>query len=297
MANPISGLCAFPITPMDDEGVVDTDALGQLLARLVTAGVESIGLLGSTGSYAYLSRAQRRRAIGAAMECVSARVPLLVGVGALRTDEAVLLARDAAEAGARAGLLAPVSYAPLFEDEVFEHFRAVSEVGLPLGIYNNPATTHFTFTPDLIGRLAWLQNVVAVKTPAPAATEAGALIHDLRSRVPTGFSVGVSGDWNAAESLLAGSDAWYSVIAGIYPATGLRLARAARSGQADEVRRLNRELEPIWRLFRAHGSYRVTHLAASMAGIAHARTPRPVLPLSGEAAKEAERVLGRLDLA
>jgi 4-hydroxy-tetrahydrodipicolinate synthase len=296
MANAISGLCAFPITPMDDRGVVDTEALGHLLARLVAAEVDSIGLLGSTGSYAYLTRAERRRAIRAAVECVPAKIPLLVGVGALRTDEAMLLTRDAAEAGARAGLLAPVSYAPLLDDEVYEHFRAVSEVGLPLCIYNNPATTHFTFTPDLIGRLSELPNVVAVKSPAPAAIEVGALIHDLRARVPAGFSVGVSGDWNAAEALLAGGDAWYSVIAGIYPATSLRLARAARAGQAEEVRRLNHALEPLWRLFRTHASYRVAHLAASMAGIRNARPPRPVLPLAGEAASEAERVLRELAL-
>lgn len=292
----ISGLCAFPITPLDDAGDVDTDALQQLLARLVAAGVDQIGLLGSTGSYAYLSRSQRLRAIRAAVDCVAGRIPLLVGIGALRTNEAVELARDASKAGAQAGLLAPVSYAPLLEHEVFEHFRAVSEAGLPLCIYNNPATTHFTFTPELVGRLAGLPNVVAVKNPAPAASETGALLSDLRSRVPPDFSVGFSVDWNAAEALLAGGDAWYSVLAGIYPATSLRLARAAQVGQPAEVHRLNRQLEPVWQLFRTYSSYRVVHLATSMAGIAHAQPPRPVLPLSDAARNEVERVLGRLGL-
>lgn len=292
----ISGLCAFPITPLDDAGAVDTDALQRLLARLVGAGVDSIGLLGSTGSYAYLSRPERRRAIRAAVECVSGRAPLLVGIGALRTGEAVALARDAGEAGAQAGLLAPVSYAPLLEHEVHEHFRAVSEAGLALCIYNNPATTRFTFMPELVGRLARLPNVVAVKTPAPAASETVALLSDLRSRVPPDFSVGFSVDWNAAEALLAGGDAWYSVLAGIYPATSLRLARAAQAGQAAEVHRLNRQLEPVWQLFRTYSSYRVVHLAASMAGIPHAQPPRPVLPLADAARHEVERVLGSLGL-
>ncbi len=84
-------------------------------------------------------------------------MPLLVGIGALRTDEAVRLAQDARAAGASAGLLAPVSYTPLTEDEVFAHFAAVAgEGGLPLVIYDNPATTHFRFTPTLLGRLARL---------------------------------------------------------------------------------------------------------------------------------------------
>ena len=37
--------------------------LRSLLDRLVRAKVHSIGLLGSTGSYPYLTRAERRRAI------------------------------------------------------------------------------------------------------------------------------------------------------------------------------------------------------------------------------------------
>lgn len=290
----ISGLCAFPITPASVDGTVDTDALQRLLARPLAAGVDAIGVLGSTGSYPYLSRAERRRAVAAAVECAAGRVPVLAGIGALRTDEAVALARDASEAGAKAGLLAPVSYAPLRDDEVFEHFRTVAEAGLALCIYANPATTHFTFTPALIGRLSARPRITSLKHPAPA--EAGPLLATLRAEVPPDFSVGFSVDWNAAGAMLAGGDAWYSVLAGIYPATAVRLLRAARARDEDEVRRLNGALEPVWRLFRTYSSYRVVHLAAAMSGIAHAEPPRPVLALSGPEAAEVERVLTGLDL-
>jgi 4-hydroxy-tetrahydrodipicolinate synthase len=105
-----SGLLAFPITPADPSGRVDAAGLRQVIGWLVAAGVDSIGLLGSTGTYMYLARAERRRAIEIAAE---ASVPLVVGIGALRTDEAVALAQDAMAAGAAAGQLAPVSYTPL----------------------------------------------------------------------------------------------------------------------------------------------------------------------------------------
>lgn len=141
----IKGLSAFPITPCFPDGRVDTDALQGVLDRLASAGVDSIGLLGSTGSYAYLTRSERRRAVEAAVACVAGRVKLLVGVGALRTDEAVAMAQDAKAAGADAGLLAPVSYAPLTDEEVFGLFDAVAKAGLPLYIYNNPAATRFSF--------------------------------------------------------------------------------------------------------------------------------------------------------
>jgi len=146
-----SGLAAFPITPASADGQVDVAALRGLVRRLVRAKVDSIGLLGSTGTYAYLSRTERRRAIEAALEEAGGQVPVMAGVGALRTDEAVALARDAKAAGAGAGLLAPVSYTPLLDEEVFVHFQTVAwESCLPICIYNNPGVSHFTFSAELI---------------------------------------------------------------------------------------------------------------------------------------------------
>ncbi len=228
-----TGLSAFPITPCDAGGRIDEAGLRRMLAPLVAAGVDSIGLLGSTGTYAYLTREERRRAVAVAADAVAGRVPLLVGIGALRTDEAVRLAQDAKDAGAAAGLLAPVSYTPLTEDEVFTHFATVAEEGgLPLVIYDNPATTHFTFTPALIGRLARLPGVRAAKCPGPAPEAAGATVAGLRAAVPEGFPLGFSGDWNATEALIAGGVAWYGVAAGLFPEPCLSIVRAIQSAMS-----------------------------------------------------------------
>ena len=51
-----AGLSAFPLTPLDETGAIDEPAFERLVARLADAGVDSIGALGSTGSYAYLDR-------------------------------------------------------------------------------------------------------------------------------------------------------------------------------------------------------------------------------------------------
>jgi 4-hydroxy-tetrahydrodipicolinate synthase len=166
MTMTLKGLSAFPITPCSPDGRVDAGSMRRLLAPLLAAEVDSIGLLGSTGSYPYVTREERRRALDLAIDEASGRVPILVGVGALRTDEAIRLAQDAKAAGAEAGLLAAVSYTPLNEEEVFQHFVAVARgSGLPLCIYDNPGTTHFTFTPALIGRLGHVPGVIAVKSP------------------------------------------------------------------------------------------------------------------------------------
>ena len=55
-----TGLSAFPLTPMNEQGIKEQE-FTQLVARLAQAQVDSIGVLGSTGSYAYLSVEERAR--------------------------------------------------------------------------------------------------------------------------------------------------------------------------------------------------------------------------------------------
>ncbi|WP_029006182.1 dihydrodipicolinate synthase family protein [Azorhizobium doebereinerae] len=292
----LKGLSAFPITPADADGHVDTAALGRLIAPLCAAKVDSIGLLGSTGTYAYLTRTERRRAIEAA-RAVAGDVPILVGVGALRTDEAVRLAQDAKAAGAAAGLLAAVSYTPLTEDEVYAHFVTVArESGLPLCIYDNPGTTHFRFSPALVGRLSGLGGIIGVKSPTPEAPGAAAHLAELRRAVPDGFPLGYSGDWNVTEALIAGGDTWYSVMAGLFPRTALALTRAAQSGDAAQARALNARLEPLWRLFKEFSSLRVMYVSADLLGLCRVEPPRPILPLGDAARSRVAETLAALNL-
>lgn len=292
------GLSAFPITPADAEGRVDAGALRVLLKRLADAGVGSVGLLGSTGTYPFLTRAERRRAVETAVDQVGGQVPVMVGIGALRTDEAVRLGQDAKGAGADAVLLAPVSYTPLTEEEVFTHFATVAEaVGLPLCVYNNPGTTHFTFGNELIARLSRVPHVAAVKNPAP---DAGALpggLCALRAAASPGFSIGYSVDWHAAEAMLAGGDAWYSVAGGLFPAACMEIVAAIKAGHADEARALNARMQPLWDLFIEFSSLRVVYAAVNLLGLCRAAPPRPVLPLRGDAQRRIGQVLRALDLA
>ncbi len=297
-----SGVSGFPITPADPQGRVDAPALRRLLRRLVPArpgqGLGSVGLLGSTGGYPYFTRAERRRAIDAALEELAGRLPVMVGVGALRTDEAVALARDAEAAGADAVLLAPMSYAPLLEEEVAQHVATVAAaVRIPLCLYDNPATTHFTVSPALTARLSRVPNVAGVKHPAPAGAAAAERMRALREAVAPGFSLGWSVDATAVEALLAGGDAWYSVAAGLFPERCVAIAGAARAGDAEAARRLHAGLQPLWTLFAELTSLRVMYAAAELLGLEAGAPPLPIRPLEPPARARVAAVLAGLHLA
>ena len=293
------GLSAFPLTPVGGDGV-DEVAFAGLIDRLVAAGVDSIGALGSTGSYMYLDRAERARIASLAVER-AAGTPVIVGVGALRTEHVLAHVDDAQSAGADAVLLAPVSYQPLTADDVYGLYEDVDrELSVPLVVYDNPATTGFEFTNELYAALARLANVAAIKLPG-VPQEPGAAaqrVSELRERIPSGVALGVSGDGFGAAGLLAGCESWFSVLGGTLPAPAIEIARAALTGDADKALAASERLRPVWDLMAEHGSLRVTAAIAEHLGLVAAPSlPRPIRGLAGADAHRVAEIVDRLELA
>ncbi|MDT0331537.1 dihydrodipicolinate synthase family protein [Nocardiopsis lambiniae] len=294
-----TGLSAFPLTPLDDDRF-DERAYARLVTRLVEAGVDSIGALGSTGSYAYLDRRERGRVARAAVRSAG-DTPVIVGIGALRTSQVRALAQDAQEAGAAGVLLAPMSYQALTDDEVFGLYEDVTaDLSVPLVVYDNPGTTHFTFSTELYARIAGLPNVAAIKIPPvpldpDAAREHVAAIH---RAVPEHVRIGVSGDGAAVTGLNAGGRVWFSTVGGTVPGIVTPLARAALDGDPAVAVAGSKRLRPLWDLFAAHGSLRVTAAIAEHLGlVAPHCLPRPVQGLAAAQRQRVARLVEELHLA
>ncbi|MNG69176.1 4-hydroxy-tetrahydrodipicolinate synthase [compost metagenome] len=256
--------------------------------------------LGSTGSYAYMTREQRKR-IAELTTANAGDIPVMICIGAVSTEEVLRLAEDAQQAGARGLLLPPVSYQALREDEVFGLFEAVSRhVSVPVCIYDNPGTTHFEFTDALHGKIAALPGVSSVKIPGVPADENAAAerVRRLRDGLPDGVTIGVSGDAFAATGLIAGCEAWYSVCGGLFPRISKAMTDAAAAGDFESVRAQARRLDPLWSLYRQHGgSFRVIAAAAGIVGLTDADClARPLLPLSADHRNEVAHVLSTLEL-
>ncbi|HIE1099697.1 MULTISPECIES: dihydrodipicolinate synthase family protein [Stenotrophomonas] len=278
------GLSAFPLTPLHNEEI-DTRAFAALVERLAGSGVDSMGILGSTGSYAYLEKHERKRILRQALAHAGG-VPIIVGIGALRTLDVLELARDAEEAGAAGLLLAPVSYQLLQEHEVYTLFESVcATVRTPICVYDNPGTTRFRFTDELHGRIAALPNIASIKIPrlSDDPAEAVARVSALRARLPARVSLGISGDAAAVHGLAAGCDGWYSVIGGLFPEVALQITRAALGGEIATAQALSRKLAPLWALYDRFGGIRVMACAAALMGLCGDEClPRPLLGLRGD---------------
>lgn len=288
----LHGLVAYLPTPVRS-GEVDIVAFGRLVERAVGAGVDALGILGSTGAALYLSRAERRAVVRRAVD-VAAGVPVVAGISALRTTVAQGLAEDAQRAGASALLLAPVGYVPLVDAEavgLFEDVLAGADV--PVVVYDNPGTTRVDMSAGLLTRLAALPGVGGVKTPGPDPRDGrvSERVAELRGDVTPSVSLGFSGDPSGPTVLRAGADAWHSTLAGTLPELLVPLARAALSGAAPD----DGHLAPLWEIVRRHTGVRVASTTAELLGLVKCPSlPRPLLPLAAADRDALRRVLADL---
>lgn len=294
-----TGLSAFPLTPFKDESI-DFTALAKLITNLAEANVDSICAMGSTGLYPYLTRDEKYQVVEKTVEHAG-EIPVMAGIGALRTLDVLKNAEAVQKAGAQAVLLAPVSYHPLHENEVYALYEKVTaELSVPLCVYENPGVTHFVFSDTLYQEVAKLPQVGAIKIPGmPFANEQGAQrLSQLRSLVPETVAIGVSGDKFGAAGMVAGCDLWLSVIGGLFPKTVKRLISLTQSEQGDLAVKASQNLNGIWELFaRNKGGMRVMATAAGILGYSEGNClPAPLLPLGTEDKATLTRLLNQLEL-
>ncbi|NVK73119.1 MAG: dihydrodipicolinate synthase family protein [Oceanospirillaceae bacterium] len=276
------GLSAFPLSPIR-HGTLDLNAFEKLVGNLVGARVDSICVPGSTGLYPYLSKGQ---IFALTSRCVyaSENIPVIAGIGALKTQEVLANLENVQKAGVSAVLLAPMSYHPLLENEVYELYRAVdSESSIPICLYDNPMATGFDFSADLYASISDLPMVKAIKFPGRKLDE-GFDINEATLDLSGDVVLGISGDQYALDALSNGCKLWFSVVGGLLPELALKLMCVNDPHYSEEARQLNAQLQPLWVMFGKYkGAVRVVaEFAKAIGYVDYFCLPRPFLPLQEE---------------
>jgi len=155
------------VTPATDDGMdVDPARAKALTKRLIGAGVHGLFVGASTGEAPLLTREQRSKLIDAVIDANTiAKLPMLVGVGAIGTQQSITFAKDAEKLGANYIVVLPQQFFVVSEDELYGYFAAISDsVSIPTVLYNYPAlTAGQSIPPDLASKLADKHNVIGIK--------------------------------------------------------------------------------------------------------------------------------------
>lgn len=292
-------LSAFPLTPLTNN-TVDITAYKGLLARLTNAKVDSIGILGSTGCYPYLDRAEKRTVIQTTIDNANG-IPVMVGIGSLNAYDVLKNAEDAQTLGASSIMLAPVSYHKLTEDDVFGLFEMVShESSIPICVYDNPNTTHFQFSDELYARIATLPNIDSFKIPAIAKDleKSKERIHAIRAKIPKHIKLGVSADSSATWGIAAGADMWFSATGGLFPTVIQNIIQNIIKGNLEAAIQQSEALEPIWAIIaKYHGSVRCMAAMAEILGLVQTPClPKPLKEMNSEDKHNLKYIMQQLHL-
>ena len=158
------GVFPYLVSPVDASGEVMSEVLARLCNDLIDAGVHGLTPLGSTGEFAYLSWAQKRRVVEIVVETTAGRVPVVAGVAATTTADAAFQAREMERLGCDGILAVLEAYFPIPDAGVFDYFKGIAEsVSLPVVLYTNPNFQRSDLSLPVIERLSHVANIGYIK--------------------------------------------------------------------------------------------------------------------------------------
>ena len=169
------GVFPYLVSPVDAHGNILDTVLARLVDHLIQCGVHGLTPLGSTGEFAYLTWPQRQRVVEVVLAANGGRVPVVAGVAATATADAVHQARTFERMGVDGILAVMESYFPIPDSGVIEYFTAIANaVTCPVVIYTNPNFQRTDLTLPAIVQLAQVPNIQYIKD---ASTNTGPLAH------------------------------------------------------------------------------------------------------------------------
>ena len=281
-------------TKFTDDGGVDHAFYAWHCRWLADAGCVGIVPCGSLGEGATLTADEKAALFRTAVEAVGDRVPIIPGIAALSTAEAVLLAQVAATAGC-SGLmvLPPYAYSTDWR-EMKAHVAAVMRTtDLPVMLYNNPVAYKTDFLPEQIVELAHEHpNLAAVKESSADIRRILAIRALLGDRLQ--LLVGV--DDGIVEATMVGAEGWIAGLVNAFPRESVvlfELAKAVRDGHGDRatLEALYYWFLPLLRLDTVPKFVQLIKLAQEMVGVGSAQVRPPRLALVGEELAAARRVI------
>jgi 1-pyrroline-4-hydroxy-2-carboxylate deaminase len=278
-------------TPFNADFSIDEGFLAEHSRWLVDEGCVGVVPIGSLGESATLDTPEKRKVMETCVKAVGDQVPVIPGIAALSTAEAVKLAQDAKAIGCSGLMVLPPYVYSTDWREMKAHVRAViAATDLPCMLYNNPIAYKTDFLPQHILELAGdLPNLHAVKESSADIRRVMAI----RALSDTRVQILVGVDDAIVEAIDAGAVGWIAGLVNAFPAESVALYRYAREGRKDDAFALYQWFLPLLRMDTVVKFVQLIKLAQQRVGMGSDRVRPPRLPLQGDELREAMAVIDR----
>lgn len=285
----LRGVYSAMITPFDKNENIDEKGVEAIINWTIGKGITGVFTVASTGESWALSVGEKARLFRLTVAIVNKRVPVIAGVGAPSTREAIQLAEDAQKAGVDYLCAAPPSFVRPTQDEMLAHYSDLAQAtNVPLLLYNIPMLAGNVIGTPAVKTLAKrLPRIAGIKDSGGDLTVLNDLLIDRRPD----FSVVTGMDTLVLPGLLAGSQGAILGSANVCPELSLEVFRLFEAGRLQEAWAVQNRLTRFW-LAMSLGSFPAPVKAAvEMLGLPAGAPRRPVAPLGTEQRAALQREL------
>ena len=242
----LQGSIVALVTPMDEEGAIDWQALKDLIEWHINSGSSGLVIVGTTGESATLDVAEHVQVIENSVKTANGRIKIIAGTGANSTKEAVYLTNSAKSAGADAALLVTPYYNKPSQEGLYRHYSYIAdEVHLPQILYNVPSRTGCDLLTETVLKLASHDNVVGLKDATGNLGRLQETLSGLTKLETNDFKLYSGDDPSATQFMLKGGSGTISVTANVVPSRIVEICNQALSGNSQIATKLDLELKEL----------------------------------------------------
>jgi 4-hydroxy-tetrahydrodipicolinate synthase len=289
------GIYTPVITPYHSDFSLNQDALEATINRLIEAGVHGLIIAGTTGEYYAQSSDERVEMMSIAHEIIAGRRPMIVGTGAIRTEDSILYAKAAKKAGADALLIATPPYAYPTGREIALHALAIDRAAdLPAMLYNYPGRMCVNMDEATLDRLGRSPNFCAIKESSGDPNR----LHMLARDYPhIALSCGM--DDQALEFFAWGARSWVCAGSNFAPEAHIALYQScAVEGNFTKGRAIMSAMLPLMRVLEQGGKFvQCIKYGLTLRGIDAGPPRKPLQPLNKDDKRQLAEVIATMDIA
>lgn len=285
----IEGIYTPVVTPYHPDFSINFDGVSKIVEFLIEAGVHGIIVAGTTGEYYAQTAEERVKMMGAAKSVIGGRVPLIVGTGAIRTEDSIYFAQEAKAAGADGLLIATPPYACPTGREIALHCLAIDRAAdLPVILYNYPGRMGVNMDEDTLDRVGRSANFCAIKESSGDPDRLHMLARDYAH-----IQLSCGMDDQALEFFAWGARSWVCAGSNFAPEAHIALYQAcAIEGDFDKGRRIMSAMLPLMRVLEQGGKFvqNIKH-GLALRGIDAGPPRKPLQPLNKDEKRELAEVI------
>lgn len=274
------GMGVALVTPFNEKGDVDYEALEALVQMHIESGTDFLCVQGTTAETPTLTIEEKREIRKRIVKQVDGRMPIMLGLGGNCTQSVINELQNEDLTGIDAILSVAPYYNKPSQEGVYRHYKAIaSATELPIYMYNVPGRTGVNILPSTVVRVATeCRNIVGYK----AASGNLAQVKELMATKPEGFDVFSGDDALTVDIMEAGGVGVISVLGNAYPNELKAIVRCMQEGKTGEARNLNDELRDLYHLIFVDGNPSGVKALMNIQGRIGNNLRLPLVPASDE---------------